>query len=527
MTKKILLSAAAAMFLSLVVSPAQEKIRQVVSSDYNRNSISVVAVERGDSYDSQVRNAVNGLNLGEKYDINKIPTKAVRLSKYRSESSTQEEIDALVASKSFGTEILGSIFNRDSRGMMDDKTVRYRGNYDAKDQDVINARASRVGVDALGDLGHKLVSNSYIVLFDYFKIDRYTDRNGKTTWSTNAKAYAYRIGMSPERLNDFYEQCWIYEEDDQATRDSKINAFRNFAIDMEPVATVSNSGAGSDVQAAAASCLGALINSLENRISDWEVAVTILSKHPLQAKIGTKEGLGNGDRYRAYSYREDKNGNLVSVKRGYLRATEIASNTGMALGDTEPSKFYQVSGIANIDEGWTIKQSNDYKIGAMLGLKVGGINKTTLAVDMDYLVNLKTSGSASYVLFGFGLDVGKTGDYACFNLGLGYGYGLHFTRFFEFMPYATVGMDHISLSNTDSDDNRFLRSSALVLEPGVKAALNVAYPLQVYAKVCYDLLIYGQTVNDIYYRYNQALATYYDNEHHSGLGIQFGVKWTF
>ena len=516
MFKKLTLLAAL-LGISGAALSAQEKIKEVVTSDYNRNSISMIALQRGDSYDSQAASAVRNFNLGEKFDINDIRTKTVRIGKTRSESLYQEEVDAAVAKAGLPQEILAFIFKRDSKGMMTDELVRYRGNYDAKDQDVINARASRVGTDALGDLGHGLVSGSYVVLPDFYKIERNTDSKGNVSYSANAQAFAYKIGMDRNGLDNFYEQCWIYEDDDQPTRESKLKAFRDLDIEMVPVATVFTSGSGKSVEAALQSCLSDVIYKLEKRIPAWEVAVTIIGKRPLRAKIGSKEGLKNGARYRAYSYTEDRNGNLKSVPRGFLRATEISSNTGMSIGETEPSKFYQISGLANIDEGWTIKQSNDLGLGVMAGLKVGGTGGTGFGVDIDFLSNTSNVGTMSYVFFSLGMDLAHA-DYLPFQAGLGFAYGFHLTRFVELAPYAVIGLEHMGYSSTDKSNDRFTRESALLLEPGVRAAINVAYPLQVVAKAYYDVLALQ---GSLYRMYNEYVG------HKSGLGFQFGVKWTF
>lgn len=517
MLKRLFLTAFAAILCCSMT--AQEKIKQVVTSDYNRNSVSMVAIQRGDSYDSATTSAVASFSPGEKFDINRISTKTLRISKLRSEAVYQSEVDGVVGGVGFAREILASIFNRDSKGMMNDKTVRYRGNYDAKDQDVINARAARVGEDALGDLGQKLVAASYVVVNDFYKIERKTDKRGNVYWSTNARAYAYKLDLDESTLYDFYEKCWIYDEDDEAARAAKISAFNNLAIGLVPVASASTSATSSTVEDAAAECLSGLITGLENQISDWEVAVTVSARHPLRAKIGTKEGLKNGDRYRAYSYREDNNGNLVSVPRGFLRATEVSSNTGMSIGETEPSEFYQISGLANIDEGWTIKQSNDLGLGVMAGIKTGSMGKLSLAVDIDFLMDVKTGGSMSYALFSGSFDL-KQANYVPIFFGIGYGYGLHLSRFFEVMPYAMIGMDHIGYSSTDNSKDRFVRESALVLEPGVRAAVNVAYPLQVFVKAFVDWnpeFIQGS----LYKIYNETVG------HKSGFGLQAGLKWTF
>lgn len=526
MKKSILIFAVLAV-LPWFKANAQAKVSEVVTSNYNRNSVSFIAVQRGDSFDKDVLSAVKSFNPGHKFDINKIPTKSFSIRKTRSLSSKNyssdytiplETINRSVVDGNLGREILSYTFNRDAEGFMNDKLIRYRGNYDAKDQDVINARASRVGLDALGDAGHGLISHSYIIVADPYMIEKKVNDQGKVSWNASTKGYAYKLDLSEEELNDFYDKCWIYEDDNTATKDAKRRAFYDYAPRMTAVAVVSSASSGTTVEGAVSSSLRGLVTELENNISDWEVAITIAARKPLRAKIGTKEGLQNKDRYRAYSYSEDREGNLISVPRGYLRATEVADNVGMSSGATDVSEFYQISGLANIDEGWTIKQSNDIGLGVMAGIKFGGLCKTSLSIDADYLINVKTNGMMSYLLFGFGFDLAKTG-YFNYNVGAGYAYGIHLSRFFEIAPYAMLLDDYLSASTSATESKTtFLKKSALVLEPGVRATVNVAYPLQIYGKACFDIL----TLQGQYYRnYNSYVG------HKSGFGFQVGAKWTF
>ena len=310
MDNKIKLTVTLALLLP-VLAGAQAKVKEVVTSDYNRNSLSFIAVQRGDSYDADVVAAMKAFSPGEKFDINKIATETIAASRRRastSQNSTNdsvipaEEITSAVRGKSLDKEILSYIFGRDSQGYMNDKLIRYRGNYDAKDQDVINARVSRVGIEALGDAGHGLVSHSYVVVVDPYRLEKKVSDKGKVTWYASTKGYAYKLSLTPEQLNDFYGRCWIYEDDDDATKAAKRKAFNAFPTQMEQVAVVSASGSASDTQKAIYNSLSDVVTKLENQLSDWEVAVTIASRKPLRAKIGTKEGLSNGDRYRAYSY---------------------------------------------------------------------------------------------------------------------------------------------------------------------------------------------------------------------------------
>ena len=94
MLKRLILTAIAAILCCSMT--AQEKIKQVVTSDYNRNSVSMVAIQRGDSYDSATTSAVASFSPGEKFDINRINTKTLRISKLRSEAVYQSEVDGVV-----------------------------------------------------------------------------------------------------------------------------------------------------------------------------------------------------------------------------------------------------------------------------------------------------------------------------------------------------------------------------------------------------------------------------------------------
>jgi hypothetical protein len=515
-------------FVSLVLClaslqlAAQAKIRDVVTSDYNRNSVSFITIQRGDSHDSSTASAVSSFNPGEKFDINSIKTRTVRIRKDRKEPVNSTDVHDAVGATPFAREILASVFNRDAQGMMDDKTVRYRGNYDAKDQDVINARAARVGEEALGDMGYGLLKGCYIVLTDFYNIESRTNKEGKVTWHTSARAYAYRLGVDDAAINDFFERCWIYDDDSQAARDAKNSAFQNLDIPMEYVAYTVASGSGKNVQEAARSCMSGVITGLEDAIPAWEVAVGIVATKPLRAKIGTKEDLVNGARYRSYSYTEDNQGNLKSVPRGFLRATEVAYNSGISTGETEPSEFYQISGLANIEEGWTIKQSNDLRLGVAPGLRIGAPGRFAFVIDADYLMEVKTSGAMSYLLLSLGFDI-QNSNYIPFSITAGYGYALHLTRIFEVMPYLQLGADCIFGSHeATSGDRDTWKNLALIVEPGARLAVNVAYPLQVYAKAYADW-IPGFIQGYRYKSYNALL----NNTHKTGVGVQFGLKWTF
>ena len=134
-----------ALLSALLTANAQEKVKEVVSDDYDRSGLTVIVVSRGDMYDENSLDFVNTLVIDNKFDANPIGTRSLFLKKDRTQPLTAAEADSLIRNSGVSKEILGYIYNRKEDGSMDDALIRYRGHYNADDQDVINAAAAKVG----------------------------------------------------------------------------------------------------------------------------------------------------------------------------------------------------------------------------------------------------------------------------------------------------------------------------------------------------------------------------------------------
>ena len=71
--------------------------------------------------------------------------------------------------------------------------------------------------------------------------------------------------------------------------------------------------------------------------------------------------------------------------------------------------------------------------------------------------------------------------------------------------------------NWKDDKGKF----AYYAEAGLRVAYTVAYPLQIFVKANYDLLLYKETYYDLI---NTEVMK---DPHGSGVGVQLGVKYTF
>ncbi|MBO8455466.1 MAG: hypothetical protein IAC08_03570, partial [Bacteroidetes bacterium] len=387
-----------ALLSAILTANAQEKVKEVVSDDYDRSGLTVIVVSRGDMYDENSLDFVNTLVIDNKFDANPIGTRSLFLKKDRTQPLTAAEADSLIRNSGVSKEILGYIYNRKEDGSMDDGLIRYRGHYNADDQDVINAAAAKVGEQHLA-WGEGLVNSSYILLLDFFNIRRPVDeKTGEVSGSyvLDANAFVYKIDCGSDKLNEFYVTSWASATDSPERKAAAREAFDSLRLDVVPVASArasstSTSGlaGGSDayvdvlagllsksldqvedkeghakektsapvpeedtVLKAQKNAFADAMFKLEKLIPGWQVGVAVISVKPIKAKVGRKEGLSNGSRFRAYSYEEDRNGNLLSRKRGYIRAAAVADNRQFATGRTEPSTFYQISGVRNIEEGW-------------------------------------------------------------------------------------------------------------------------------------------------------------------------------
>ena len=576
-----------ALLSAILTANAQEKVKEVVSDDYDRSGLTVIVVSRGDMYDENSLDFVNTLVIDNKFDANPIGTRSLFLKKDRTQPLTAAEADSLIRNSGVSKEILGYIYNRKEDGNMDDALIRYRGHYNADDQDVINAAAAKVGEQHLA-WGEGLVNSSYILLLDFFNIRRPVDeKTGEVSDSyiLDANAFVYKIDCGSDKLNEFYVTSWASATDTPERKAAAREAFDSLRLDVVPVASArasstSTSGlaGGSDayvdvlagllskslgqeedkegqvkektsapvpeentVVKAQKNAFADAMFKLEKLIPGWQVGVAVISVKPIKAKVGRKEGLSNGSRFRAYSYEEDRNGNLLSRKRGYIRAAAVADNRQFATGRTDPSTFYQISGVRNIEEGWILKEKKDLKVGVSANMRIGGLSALSVNATLDYLIHFSKLGSA-YAIVSAGLDplvytqnqVFKDKEdnpvaISNFNLAVGAGYGFRAGRFVELMPYVVVGTDYLKLDGDmvfeDFTDEENTKNAAFFLEPGLRASFQVAYPFSICLKGGYDLLLNDIDARTHYGYINRSLDPRL--RHRSGVFIEAGFRYAF
>ena len=98
------------MVLCVQMLNAQGKVNDVVDDDYVRNSVSMIVVNRGDSYDSRIFNIAGKQSFGEKFDVNDIPTDRILIRANRKNNVETDLITSSLEREGVGKEIISSSF---------------------------------------------------------------------------------------------------------------------------------------------------------------------------------------------------------------------------------------------------------------------------------------------------------------------------------------------------------------------------------------------------------------------------------
>ena len=508
----------------------------IPSNKYNRKGISVIGVRRTNrtlgTQDAFLVKHMSNVNMSEKYDVNLIPTKDLFIEKPRAESVTDgnkgnltsDEILSALQKKDVGRQVMGYLFCRDKDGIMNDRLLRSRGLLNANDQDFMNSKATKIGLELIADSGFDLVSNNYIFVLDVPKV-----KDIGTSANFTMSGYVFNIEMDKDQLRDFLEKTWIYSDDTQSEKEAKRKAFEAYSFPIKFIGSATEFKHCDDINRTEIQNVAeSIIKQIENSMDDWQSTAAITRTSPLRAKIGTKDNVHHSDLFKVYSFSEYTEGDLKANTVGYMRCIKVADNSGVAAVETPESEFYQVSGFGNIQPGMLIKQVHDARISVGLSAYVPFKGPAGIRLDGDWMQKILSSGIEHHFLLtiiqDFQLFSNKIGGT---QFGVGYGLSINLFHYFSLMPYAEAGgMTINSLSNIAEIDSKddIVKATRLLLEPGVRLTFSAMYPLQPYMGVAYKAFF---DINDIdtetFKEINSTLYTPYK----SGPAAYLGVKFNF
>ena len=454
MKKFILLGIIFASFFSAFGQENDEE-----DNHYVRNSIAIVTVNHGDRYDAIIQQVVSTISPSKfnmcPLSISDVTSPVSRMIDTKpnvsfgiasvSPSYKNTQINDWIKNADLGKCFLSYWFDRNEEGLMDPHRILEQGMYNASDEDVRNAAATKIGKAMLSESGYDLLKHSYVIVLDCYAAGTLnTETSSKYGVSSLAKIF--KVNIRERDLNNLFENCWIYEEDNEAVRDRKRKAFDKIQIELKEVKTLNPEvySSENDIK----KCIRNLIldEILDSgKIKEWAAWAPVWNNYPIQAKLGKKEGLKNGKRFKAVIYEKDRKGKIIEKSVAKLRATKVVDNREVAAGNTAPSEFYQITSLKPVKKGMTLIESRDLRLQLSLG---GG-----LAINQNMTVGFENMGGHLGVSYLAGmnsflysrmcishyifLDSFLSSGVKSFSGG--YGCGFRPIRMLEIMPYFKAG----------------------------------------------------------------------------------------
>lgn len=395
----------------------QAQVRQQVSMEYDRNSLTILLLDANDKYTGQLKSLMDSLRVPEKFFDNTIAQSSVPVLVDRAKIAATDSYRMLVPrdvvesglqNAKIPQQILARWFDRQPDGSFGVKTLADRGVYNATDNDLLVASASKRGTAGLMDMGMGLVDKSYIILLDFAELlsmaeiyERDSIPAAERTMNgfmARMNAYVFKLDFSEPVAANFFQNLWVTENSENKAE--KISLFENTKFPLvyvntfteEVIVTQLNPGQKNapQVQRTPEQLLKSLMETglsqsllkLEATNEAFRVKGMIFDVNPIAIKIGRKEGLKFDQRYFVYENRQDRKGNVYSKRKGVIRSMSVANNIGLADGASEPSLFYQVAGGKIDNLGMFAEQNNASGFNLFAGYTEGGLNGATARLEL-------------------------------------------------------------------------------------------------------------------------------------------------
>ncbi|MEI6049006.1 MAG: hypothetical protein WCS03_08930 [Bacteroidota bacterium] len=480
-----------------------------ISATYDRSSLTLILLNHQDvANSSKLTGGIGNVLIPDKYFDNKIDLKSVKApfaANYL--GVVTNSIKDVLNQQKAGNKIISYWYARQADGTMSADRFLERGMYNATDADVLKAKGTKRGVDALKDYGDKLIGKSYVVAIDYSKFTAIDDATLRG-WSSDVKIYMYKIIFNDTIQSKLYNDLWIYQEDSPEVKAKKKAAFDEMNFKVEYVSQAATSVTETELKSNTSKIIPPKTNdelfailmqkglddciyNIEKNVEDMKVKTALYQTNPLKAKIGKKEGLAVDHRYFVYEYvYNEKSNSTTAVRRSVIRAKKVIDNRNVATGSSAMSTFYQIAG-GHLENGFTLQQSNDAGIGIYLGDELGVVGGFSARLEAN--VGRFTSVPSLYVFIGGGMQTrayndnntilkltSTSPDMTFLRYELGVGKGFRLINILELAPYGGFGFEEAK--NKDwKDDTQFNGNliKAMYVKYGANLSLNLRYNIQV------------------------------------------------
>lgn len=480
--------------LILLISLNLKAQKAEIPEEYNRSATTwILMVGENEEYASKQIEEWKKISFSEKfYDNNFDEYKIVR---HPGSKITQADIEKYIKEEQLANKIIGKWYNRQEDGTLNMQVIHDRGLYNAIDADILKASNTKRGLAEVKDFGNQLINKSYIIVVDFknIKSAKQLKKKDYIGFQGNLDAYVYKVDFNENVQYSLYDNAWIYEDDDEATKEQKKKAFDSMDVPVKFFAKKTrninktqgkkgtNAGKFVMVQKTDAQLFTELIFEGETETvfqltrdhEDFRVKTTLNKKNPLSAKVGKKEDIKVDHRFFVFEYvYNEKKDDMGQKRRGVIRAKKVVDNRKVATGTSPMSTFYQTSG-GKLEEGFLLQQRVDRGITIYGGLEIG--QYAGPYVQVSYRTGNLTGIPSLYALGE--LYIPSSGDVL---YGVGIAKGFYFARNFELQFSGSYGY----VNDTDY----------AYIKAGASLAVNITHNFQAYGSLGAYMLSHNDAV---------------------------------
>ena len=551
------------------ISDSARKVKkQVISSEYDRNAITIIGLKSDNSLADQLAKMIDTVKISDKFYPNDIGFRNVPYNvvvsvfdKAQQDKVFRTEVPKLLNEKRVGQGIVAKWFNRQPDGTFNADVLKERGIYNSDDSDLAIATSSKRGESALMDAGLGLVDHSYVLVLGFSNLMTMTQYYDQTKVAPEARkmngvkgdmiGLLYKLNFNDSVAAVFFQNMWS----DKGATDSKAKAakfdantfpllpVKNLIMPMQ--ATQYNAGQtlAPKVQKTQDELLRDMVNnSITNvlnqmtyQVSDFKVKAQIYKTNPIAVKIGKKEGLGYDQRYFVFENRQTRGGDQYSKRIGVIKSMSVADNRTVTKGETQPSYFYQVAGGKIDNMGMFVEQRIDAGLNLFLGYQQDGLSGLDGRVEyyIGRLMYGKKNGAIAKGMTSFKLYVDggyNSGDFVLntatekvdlLRVSAGLNKDYYLTHSIHFGPFAGYGIE----SATGKDSKYKVETQ--FAEFGARIGINIQYNVQLVGSATYYLM-FTPTAKDqdgTAIASPQKFDTYFPDR--GGLGYSCGLRFMF
>ena len=557
--------------ISQNIEESAKKAKSYVSSEYDRNAVTLVGLDFKENLSGDVYKKVSALVVPDKYYDNTIEGNILKPGVSRESVSNQftgldeKKIPQWLNDNKVGQKILSVWFNRQADGSFNVETLKERGLFNANDNDFMIASASKRGESALMDMGMQLVNQSYVLVFDYTDImdmTQYYDKNEVPAekrvmngYRSTVNSYLFKLDFSDSVAATFFQNYWMGANDPNAA--GKKDAFENAAFPFVFVSKQHNDITSTQynegqtlapkvqktkdelLEQLANTTLEAVTTDIENQRQEFRVKAMVSSVHPISAKIGKKEGLKFDHRYFVLENRTRSNGTLYSKRVAVVKSMSVADNREVTSGQTDASKFYQIAGGTVDNYGMFLEQHNDVGLNLALGYSLSGLDGFNARAEyyiskaFGSLVKPGKSGKGltAWKIYAEGgydqkndYTVGSlTDDFTFLRVSFGVAKDFYPISILHWGPFVGYGVEMISFG---SDEMQNIEISSDFIEAGVRVGVNLAHNIQLMGSATYYSLLTSE-IKDTETNEKEDFEYKDVFEDRMGLGLNVGLRFMF